>query len=154
MADTWLTLLIIMDVSILGILIYYLSFSKKMHWSKEINIEKLEVLYHSLKDLIKESNEVSIRLSQYIESKEKIGLDMENRLKEREEALIGLISKADNIINYFNQHTDFPGLSKKGDNDQYITASKMIKEGYSPEEISTKLDIPLSEVQLIADLKK
>ncbi len=107
-----------------------------------------------LQDLMDKSETIGKHLSQLIEAKQ---TDVQETLEEVERHLYRVsesIEKSKDVARLFRDKIPHEEIIERQNSAKYIKAAKLAHQGLSSQDISTQVDIPMGELELIVKLNK
>jgi predicted nucleotidyltransferase len=115
-------------------------------------LEELNQLSDSLDNLVTEALKVSDKINKGVEVKKNETADLMDRMDEEKRALAFSMDELNSVAAELKRKPEARKIL--GDGDRYADALKLAKKGYSAEEISKKIKMPLGEIELALSLRK
>lgn len=137
-----LIIIIILAVFILGIVTALISFIRKTN-------QRIESIENSIKNL----SEISTYFPDFIQKGERVTRNISDELTYKQNVLTKLISEAEKASEKLGIAEE-KIKDNKLDKDTVNKVLILVNQGFSPQEIAPKLNIPLGEIELVIKLRK
>lgn len=153
--NNWGLLQILLNIFFAGGIGYcILRFRKEDQFARgrESHRDELTALKVSLEKTVKQGHKLSDRVVADVESRQKDLLTLTQLMENEKTAFMQLLEEV-KIAGYSSESLK-QKFQKPWINDKYSKALKLSAEGFNPQQIADRINIPLGEIELILSLRK
>ena len=119
----------------------------------ELELESAgDVISKQVEEVLNEvSADITSKFSQ-IDEKKRSFEEFNNSLDKNRKTLIRLINRAEKLAKFFNDNIPYEQVLEEIEDKKYMDARHLLANGYSPEEVSSELNLSASEVKLLVSI--
>ncbi len=155
--NIWIALQIVLNVLLVSIVFYFLLRLKREDKSlkeRATQIEEWTELKNTLETSVQEALRVSNRIQKDIQSKQQAASQITQVVEKEKKALLSLLEEIKSKNSFSNSSSVNERFQEPWLNDKYSKAVQLSSQGFSPQEIAKKINLPIGEVELVLSLRK
>ena len=119
----------------------------------ELELESAgDVISQQVEQVLTEvSSDITSRFGEIDEKKREFE-EFRSSLDKNKKTLIRLINRAEKLAKFFNENIPYEQVLEEIEDKKYMDARHLLANGYSPEEVSSELNLTESEVKLLVSI--